>query len=536
MATTPNDSKTYAVIESVEKEIQLLKTDLMELVEQSPESDLMPRARGKVSDHGLSQEIRDADLRRWLADCILQLNPKSKGKRQGQTLDLTPVPWALDGLIMRHRMNMLIAEPKVGKTALVLAMISAWHHGEQSFLGRPLIGTCPPVIIVGTDQPEVDWAAMLHREGLMSSDGEITDPLVAFWSAADPLHFNDQGFENLTEVCQEFPGALLLFDSYHACVAPTGIEDSSSTYANPLAQLLTVTAPHGATSIVIHHANKGIGGSIVSKARGTTALTAIPSQNILLAPMASDNNPNDRRVQLKTEGRAGRPEALLIERTDDGWECHGDGAEAIAEEQRTDSALNLPEKDAEVYAYIQERSELGFPVAQNELWANRDLKLKQYQASRVCARLVRADLIYQEGRTEPGLAGGRPSPLFRAKSCLSVEPHSTSEPLETSRAYEIKEFNAVKTQTALMQTGGIHAPPVPAFNHPVEVQLSVDGPWTNDHITCGPAPGNQLYVRLVNSSADVRRPFPLSRIRSCPLTHDNNTCQPATETDFEPEF
>ena len=513
MDSTPDASNQFEVIASVKQEIELLKTDLMQLVETTQESDLMPRARARVSDHGLSDCVRDADLRRWLGDCLLKLKPKSKGKRKGQKLDLAPVPWALDSILMKHRLNMLIAEPKVGKTSLILSMISAWHHGEPTFLGKELIGPCPPVIIVGTDQPEVDWGTMLHAEGLMTSDCQMQDPLVAFWSAADPLHFDEDGFKLLEEVCEEFPEALVLCDSYHACVANLNCEDGSSTYANPLAQLLTVTAPHRATTVVIHHANKGQGGSIVSKARGTTALTAIPSQNILLSPMAGENNPNDRRIQLKTQGRAGRPENLIIERTDDGWISHGDGEALVQEQRRADTVLNLPDKDAEVYAYILERTEQGFPVAQNELVANRDLRLKQYQASRLCARLVRQGLIEQSGRTDPSLKGGRPSPLFKAIGTLSQELHSTLELHETSRAHEIKGFNAVNSDNALLQQRGFNAPPLPAFNCPVEVQLVPGGDWTPDHITCGPAPGDQLFIRLADGNPDVRRPLPRSRIR-----------------------
>ena len=514
----PDNSNQYEVIGSVKEEIELLKSDLMQIVETTPEADLMPRARARVSDHGLGDCVRDADLRRWLGDCLLKLRPKSRGKRKGQKLDLTPVPWALDGIVMRHRLNMLVAEPKVGKTSFVLAMISAWHRGQPSFIGQELNGKCPPVVVVGTDQPEVDWGTMLTAEGLMSSDGEMQDPLVAFWSAADPLHFDEDGFKLLDEVCGEFPGAMVLCDSYHACVATLNCEDGSSTYANPLAQLLTVTAPHGATTVVIHHANKGQGGSIVSKARGTTALTAIPSQNILLAPMASETNPNDRRIQLKTQGRAGRPQSLIIERTDDGWISHGDGQDVVEEQRRADAVLNLPDKDAEVYAYIQDRSAQGFPVSQNELHANRELRLKQYQASRICQRLARAGLIYQDGRASAGVAGGRPSPLFRARDtgdgALSAELHSTLELHSTSRAHEISGFNAVKTVKAIMQGEGFNAEPLPAFNHPVDVQLVPGGDWASGHITCGPAPGDQLFIRLADGDPDVRRPLPRSRIRS----------------------
>jgi predicted transcriptional regulator len=293
--------------------------------------------------------------------------------------------------------------------------------------------------------------------------------------------------------------------------------------------------------VVIHHANKGQGGSIVSKARGTTALTAIPSQNILLSPLASENNPNDRRIQLKTQGRAGRPENLIIERTDDGWISHGDGEALVEEQRRADTVLTLPDKDAEVYAYILERTEQGFPVAQNELVANRDLKLKQYQASRLCARLVRQGLIKQSGRTEPSVKGGRPSPLFEAIGALSQKLHSTHELHETSRAHEIKGFNADNAVDALLQERGFNAPPLSAFNCPVEVQLVPGGDWTPDHITCGPAPGDQFFIRLANGDPNIRRPLPRSRIRHASV-HDTTAESPsavsppsgATTTALEP--
>ena len=80
----PDNSNQYEVIGSVKEEIELLKSDLMQIVETTPEADLMPRARARVSDHGLGDCVRDADLRRWLGDCLLKLRPKSRGKRKGR--------------------------------------------------------------------------------------------------------------------------------------------------------------------------------------------------------------------------------------------------------------------------------------------------------------------------------------------------------------------------------------------------------------------------------------------------------------------
>ena len=42
-------------------------------------------------------------------------------------------------------------------------MISAWYHGEESYLGQRLHGVCPKVYIVGTDQPQNDWHALFKE-------------------------------------------------------------------------------------------------------------------------------------------------------------------------------------------------------------------------------------------------------------------------------------------------------------------------------------------------------------------------------------
>ena len=56
---------------------------------------------------------------------------------------------------MKADSNMLISLPKVGKTPLLIAMIAAWWNGAQSYLGQPLVGTCPPVVIVGPDMSRI---------------------------------------------------------------------------------------------------------------------------------------------------------------------------------------------------------------------------------------------------------------------------------------------------------------------------------------------------------------------------------------------
>ena len=50
-------------------------------------------------------------------------------KQGGQKLDVSPVPWLWEGVIMRGRQNLVVAPPKVGKSALMTAMAAAALRG-----------------------------------------------------------------------------------------------------------------------------------------------------------------------------------------------------------------------------------------------------------------------------------------------------------------------------------------------------------------------------------------------------------------------
>ena len=101
---------------------------------------------------------------------------------------------------MSGTFNLLVAPPKVGKSALMVGMISAWYHGEESYLGQRLHGVCPKVYIVGTDQPESDWFTLFKREGLVTSDGELGGPVEMLWHTGAPLHLTDEGITHLGEI------------------------------------------------------------------------------------------------------------------------------------------------------------------------------------------------------------------------------------------------------------------------------------------------------------------------------------------------
>ena len=121
----------------------------------------------------------------------------------------------------------------------------------------------------------------------------------------------------------------MLIDSYHSHVAPLGLEESNSNYAEPLLDLQEAVGPYKPTIIVIHHSNRNSAGQGASmSSRGTTALPAAVSQTISMAKMQKESPlaPTDDRVKLMTEGRASKPLDLLIEQINEGreWISHGD--------------------------------------------------------------------------------------------------------------------------------------------------------------------------------------------------------------------
>lgn len=404
----------------------------------------------------------------------------SSPRIRGEKLDTRQTPWAWEGVIMAGTFNLLVAPPKVGKSALMVGMVSAWWHGEKSYLGQLLHGPCPKVYIVGTDQPESDWATLFKREGLITNDEELGGPVEMLWHTGAPLHLTDEGIECLQNIAGQNPGALFLIDSYHACCAPLGLEEAASSFDGPARRLAEALAPHGATIAMIHHTNKSVsGGNATNASRGSNALPAAASLTILMnwfkQPLEGQTQ-SDHRVVLKTQGRA-KGTTLLIELQDDGWIHHGDGESVLAAEAMQEASDELQGRQADVFDYIADRWMLGeFPVAGTEVAAT--FNLERNKASRCLRALARKGLIEEAGQTQTGPDGGRPSSLYRPKGVSPAETSQTSQTSQTlARVYEKGGLPPLTPLPRLPRGGGFDTP---APGTPVE-RLK-DGSWSNGWI------------------------------------------------------
>lgn len=350
-ASTAGDDRHNEL--TAQESLAEFRTVLSRLLDE-PYADRMIQARQAAGE--LKLRLRDGEIQREFWRLKMANDGRSEPVLPGQPLDLSNEPWLWRGLLLARCSHLVVAAPKVGKSSLMLALISAWCRQQGLFLDQQLTGICPPVILAWPDQGEQDCARMLNAAGLLADDGGLlSPPLVALFHAGRPIHLDPEGIERLADLAEQHPGALLVVDSYAAATRPLGIEECSAEFAMPLAELTEALEPHQATLVVIHHAGKARAGeSPTSASRGTTALPAAVSQVLSLARV-NPQNKADRRLMLSAEGRGGPQEHLLIERRGDLWICHGSGDEVQAAFQREQHRQNLTERQAAALALIESR-------------------------------------------------------------------------------------------------------------------------------------------------------------------------------------
>lgn len=255
------------------------------------------------------------------------MNPIKEPIRGGDLISVECMPWLLEDIILLSTVNLLVALPKTGKTSFLISLLAAYINGEDQYIGKALHAEAFPVLIIGTDQPESDWARMLKRGGLIDSNNRLHPSIVALYTAGSPLHFDEKRFDVIEEYCKQYERLIIVADSYSRLTSSLGLEEKSAEYALPLQELSKRIAPYSATAVVIHHSNKGYQeGSAALQSRGTTALPAVASQILSLSRISGSTNnyiPGSNVAtycRLKTEVRAGAPQELTLKSCSDGWE------------------------------------------------------------------------------------------------------------------------------------------------------------------------------------------------------------------------
>jgi hypothetical protein len=283
--------------------------------------------------------------------------------RGGDTISLKPTTWLLMGVLIRGALNVLVGPGKIGKTALVMGLLKAMTQGASSYLGLPVTGPCPPVLLVGTDQPLLDWTSMLLEYGLACrlDDGKVQlNPTVSeLYDSQHPLWLNQTGISAIEAWCVRNPGGLVILDSAASLTLGLGISENSRMFARPFSNLMTAVSPLGATVILIHHTSKANKALDPAQAcRGTSALPALASQLVgLFHYPAGKGSVSDPRIVLVSKGRGGAPTELVIERSEAAtWISHGalEDVQAAAQQCNVHIAP-LNDRQRSIYEALEEQ-------------------------------------------------------------------------------------------------------------------------------------------------------------------------------------
>lgn len=330
--------------------LALVHSRAAELIKQkAPVADRIPLLRALANDLGL--RLTDNELMRAIWKARREARGHVDAIQPGQALDLTEERWMWEGLLLVCCLNLLVGLPKAGKTSLLVAMIASWSRGATDYLGMPLIGPCPPVLLVGVDMPQNDWGAMLKEYGLLDpATRTFGAPIVGLFYKGMGISLDPEGVERIAAYAEKHPGLLILCDSYAELTKGLGVTEKDSDFAEPISDLVDAVAPFGATVVLLHHSGKEKAtGSASEASRGTTALPALSSQNLNLYPAArGDDWAADRKRVIAAEGRGGAPVKLLVERVEGTWLTLGspEAVERARRLEQTEEKLNDRQADA----------------------------------------------------------------------------------------------------------------------------------------------------------------------------------------------
>ena len=381
-----------------------------------PEADWTLYLRSEAN--GLDLTVRDADLNRWLYEAKAHRDGRIELLRSHTKLNTRPIPWLWQGIIQKQAVNLIHALPKCGKTRLMLGALSAWVHGGDMYLGRELHQGTESLLIVGPDQPEPVWAEVLRDYQLLDENGHMHKRIVGLVPSGGNFALTEKGIGLVEQEARDNPGLVILLDSYQRAIGPMGIDENRPEAAVPLTALMEAVAPHKATLIVIHHSNKGGGdGSISGGARGSSAITAAVDQLVSLKPFGQSSFDDGKEVELKTEGRGGRPVSMVLRLEDDGktWANTGTLAKRKRDAEDQKLAEDLSEKQrkftlALVAAWEEDKTALT-KIEVGERMGYKDGSILNRMGGWIAPLIDKKGMIEKAGtRTS---SNGRPEVLYR---------------------------------------------------------------------------------------------------------------------------
>ena len=266
--------------------------------------------------------LKDSEIESLITQAKALRDGRVSQVQRGSKLNMKPVPWFWEGILMKGGTNLIYGDPKTGKTRLMLGLLGAYVNQAGSFLGKQLTKEENELLIIGPDMQQSTWGHFLNEFHLGDAAGYFNERIRSIVTQGMSFRLDDEGIALILEHCKESKGLIILIDSLTTVMSGLGLDENKPQYVDPLEALMDAVAPYEATLVIIHHAKKDTGnGSLSTVARGSSALGAKVDVLVHLKHFkATQFAEPTGELEIRTEGRVGKPQSLLCE-WDEGASC-----------------------------------------------------------------------------------------------------------------------------------------------------------------------------------------------------------------------
>ena len=302
-------------------------------------------------------------------------------------------------LLLYQSSNLVIAQPKVGKTALMLHFAGCMLNGKSHCLGLPIFKRCDHLIILGADMSVQQWTKLLRREGLAfaNPEGSISMPKVKLSAKGNGLDLSPMGIKSIVAMCINRPNSLLFIDCLREYLAGKEIDNEFIAQIKPLFIALA-QANCNVTIVCIHHARKAGGGNAVQASSGSTATTGAFDFVVNMEYLIPNSiMQKDKRILISSIGR-GLDQSLVAELQGNEpaqWVSHGNADELQKAEAVFAAEEALTSQQAKVWDQCQTLYQSGKGI---EVRAVMELmQCSRWAANRYLSAIHRKGLMVRTG-------------------------------------------------------------------------------------------------------------------------------------------
>jgi hypothetical protein len=223
-------------------------------------------------------------------------------------MDWPEVEWLVPDLLPANDLSIIGGRPKVGKTALAMAVVAAVLKGK-AVAGCQAPAQTRPAIVITDDQGDADTKKAMDDLGIFDHPNLI-------WSRRFRLAESD--LDQLLDDVRRNPGALVLIDSLRSVSRSLQSGENDPEMGAVIYDLKAAVMDAGGSLLLVHHCNKAAGLTGVMALSGHNAISGAANTVITLHYVEDASGQPMKEAEqrrLVREGRTGRALDWVLSRT-----------------------------------------------------------------------------------------------------------------------------------------------------------------------------------------------------------------------------